>query len=298
MALTDNIFTDVELETAITTNPALLETISGVISKKGGYVAPTPEKKVEYENNLKVLHKGEVTKGIAEKQEKFIKETYGIDKITPDEKWYKYGERVAKETVSKAKADAAELARLKGSTDLTAAERARINELEGIAKAKTIEIDTLKNEFSTKESKMQATLAIYQSIGSVDAKLKKTPDLQEAIAIVRTSVLNEMSNEAKIGADGKISFVKPDGTFYTNPDASKMNAEQVYASKMDKWIDKGIVTPGAGGNGDGPEKVIAPGQFKTQYEGNQYLQKLGLIQGTKEFSKKFNELGLGSLPIQ
>jgi hypothetical protein len=297
MPITDNLFTDAELETAITANPALISEIEKVVTKKGGFLAPDATKKTEYESNIATAQRGEVTSKIAGHVEKYVDETTGIKKSTADEKWYKYNERVVKTLADENKANKAELKRLKDSTDLNAAERQRIVELENLSKSRETEIEQLKTSHQNELSQERTKNKIFGAIGRVDAKIKKDLD-PELVALKREQVISGMLNSAKTNKDGKTVFFGADGKARTNADASFMTEEQVYTLEMDKYLEKAPNQGGAGGSGEGNADIVTPGQFKTQQELDLYLGERGLTQGTKEFTAEAKRLGRAKLPLQ
>jgi len=297
MPITENNFEVDELVEVVAANPEVLTKIQSFAEKQGGYFASDATAKSTYENNLKTLHNSELTNEIATKNEKMVFELTGVKKADPQQKWYDYAGEVLKTLSAADKAKATELANLKSKTDLSAAERARILELETLSKTKSDEVESIKKAHASEIVKLKAENKIYAGIGQVDAKLKQTPELQEAIKIVRNQVLKEMTEGAKIDEQGNVFFLKADGNFMTNADASKMTIEQVYAARMATWIDTGRQQGGAGGNGGNDGGNGAVGNFKSQYEVDQFLGSKGFIPGTKEFSIEREKLGASKLPV-
>lgn len=296
MPITDNSFTSDELDAVLTAKPELISEISKIAEKRGGYFAPDKTAKDTYEGNLAVHTKTALTLEHATMLEKDVEEITGVKKL-PQEKYFDYNKRVLKMQTESSKSASSELALLKGKSDITQAERDRIKELENLQTSWTAEKTNLTNTHQTEVTQLKAENKIFSQIGKIDAKLKKTPELQEAISIVREKVIEDMKRSAKF-QDDKMVFFGLDGKAMMNTDASFKTAEQVYAERMDKYIDKAKTQGGAGGNGDGNPEVIPAGNLKSQYEVDKFLQSKGFVFGTKEFSSEQEKLGRSKLPLR
>jgi len=296
MPITDNNFTVDELDAVVTANPKVLEELTAYATKKGGYFAPDAAKKSEYETNLDNLTKSRLTSEHATNIEKDVEEVTGVKKL-PNEKYYEYNKRVLSEKTAREKSLDAELTGLKSKTDLSAAERERIATLEGLTKSKDTEIQTLKDTHQSEINQLKAENIIYSKIGAVDSKLKKTPELQEAIQIVKERVIEDMKKSAKF-QDGKMVFFGADGKALLNADASFMSADQVYAARMDSYIDKGKTAGGTGGNGEWNQDIIVTGDLKTKNDVDSFLSSKGLLAGTAAYSAEQKKYGYDKLPLQ
>ncbi len=276
-----------EVESILT--PEIIPHITAAMTAKK-YTVLDEAGKTAYENNLRTNVTSELTSQHATSIEKDIFEQTGIEKKA-GEKWFDYNKRA----LAQVKTQGAELANLKSKTDLSAAERQRISELEGLQTKWGEEKQSLTNSHQSEVTKLKAENKIYSEIGKVDAKLKKTPELQEAIQIVRANKIQKMIDSAKF-QDGKIVFFGADGKARTNPDASFMTAEQIYTEEMGNYIDKAPVVGGAGGDGGSDPTPV--GNFKTQHELNTFLSAKGLTTGTPEYQKEFKRLNGDKLPIR
>lgn len=295
MPITDKSFTAEELDSVLTENPALIPFIQTVAEKRGGYFAPDGVSKKSYEDNVSTNAKSALTLEHATALEKDVEEITGIKK-EPGEKYYDFNKRVLKLQTESAKKNSTELATLKSQTDLTAAEKQRMAQLEALVLEKDTKISTIETERQSEVTRLKVENNIYNIAGKVDSKLKKNPELQDAIGIVREKAISEMIAKS-LNKDGKFVFLKEDGSPYVKADASYMNAEEVLLSKMDKWVDKGKQVAGAGGN-SGPDEPVTDGQFKTKVEVDRFIQTKGLIQGTKEFSTMQKQFNYDKLPMK
>ena len=249
-----------------------------------------------YDTNLTTKTKSELTLQHATEIEKAVKEVSGIEKLTPDEKWYDYNQRVLKMQTESAKSLDIKIKALEGKSDITAAEREQLKNYEKLQKENEETLKNTKLGHDSEITKLKAENKIYGSISKVDATLKKDDILKEAIDIVREKTIGDMISSAKFDKD-KLVFVGSDGSVLLNKDGTLTTAEQLYSLKMDKYIEKAKTQGGAGGNGNEADSGAVAG-IKTQVELNRHLASKGFLSGTPEFTKEFTRLGGEKLPLR
>ncbi len=311
MPITDKTFTPEELETVLTENPDLLPVVTSTLSKKeygikgtDGTIKQTKffvadnDQKSTFENNLKTQHNAELTKQVATEVEQKVFELTGIKKASVDEKWTAYYQRAMKETKDSATALQNKITDLESKSDLSVAERQQLTQLKDLQATKDAEIENLKTSHVGEVERLKIENKVYSDKGiqKVDGKLSKNPLLQDAIDIVREKVIGDIVSISK-NEGGEIRLYSKDGKVLTNTDASFMTVSQYYEKQMEKYIDGGKQTGGAGGNGD-DSGLGVPSGVKTQYELNIKLREQGYVAGTREFTKEFNRLGGDKLPVQ
>ena len=292
MAITDNTFTPEEISAAIEANPDLLPVLTGTLTAKE-YTVYDKTSKEAYDTNFRSNLETELTPTIKtaamqEFEDAQFAEVAAITglKRNSDESLVDFQKRGLK-------------------SDITDAERQQLQSLKDNKTKLDTEITQLKDQHQTEIVKLRAENAIFGQISKVDAKLKKDPLLQDAIEIVKTNVIENMIKSARFEKDKtdatktKMVFFGPDNKALINPTTQEfMSAEEVYAQKMDKYLDKAPVKTGANGGPDGPEEQIAPGNIKTQLDLARLLEARGLIAGTTQYTSEWNRLKGATLPPQ
>lgn len=298
MAITNNEFTQEELVAAVTAKPELL---SGVIIPhlaSNKYVVrdeATEKSYLETYGNQKV---GEYTSKVATEVETFLETTTGIKKKDANEKWYDYNQRVAKElfqrsTTLQTERDTAqqELTKLRGTANLTDAEKQRIADLEKTLETTKTDFETYKTTTETNQMKAKAENAILSDVAPVRNTFFKDKKFEKAIEVMHNTTMKELLDGAQVDPHtGKVIFFGADKKALIK-DGQYITAKDLYAEKMKDFIDAGKKQPGAGGNGDDIESDIegVPAGIRNQVQLTEYLQKKGMTAGSTEFQTEFNK---------
>jgi hypothetical protein len=293
MAITDNAFTSEEFKASVEANPALLEQVTGYLKGQEYSVF----NKTDYDAHKTVLAReaaSDYEKTLSTELETYVSETSKTPK-KDGESFKDYTKRVLLEKSQSSENLAAEIAELKSKTDLSKAERDQLAELTRIRDEQKTEIENLKANSQKEVLQLKAQNDISVAATKVASKFVKEALVQDAISIVSEKTIAEMVASSQY-ENGKLVFIK-DGKVEMNQDGSFKTAEQKYESLMEKFIDKGRKAGGAGGDG-GEGTTKTPADVNTKYKLGKYLNSLGLVSGTIDFTEKFNALGGKSMPDQ
>ncbi len=283
--ITDNTFTADELEAVLTANPDLLAQVTPVLTKREITVLDKVGK-TAYDSQLETAIVGRKTSEIAQQVEKLVKDTTGIEKATPDEKWTSYYERALKSTNDLSKSQKEELDALKSKSTLSEAERDRMTQLGDMVKNKNTEIENLKTAHQTELNQLKIGNKIISEVAPVAAKRNALiPERvfnmahEDAVAKMSKMALVDETNNKIIykGADQK-TMIDAAGNYKTTSD--------VYTELMKDLLDETKIVTGAGGEGVPPADTGLPATIKTQPALSTYLTSLGHIPN----SPKYNEL--------
>lgn len=287
--ITDNDFSDVELDSALTAKPELLDRVKAAIEKRD--YAFLPKSTIA---DLETQHIGKFIGTYAPTLEKYLKDTTGIDKEAPTEKYTAYNERVVKTLAEKSRALETEIATLKGTSNLTELERKQLEAAIEKNKAYEKQIKDVEANAATSISKAKMENKITQQMSTVTGKLLKDqkPGFQKAMEIMSNQIYQDISNAAE-EVGGKIVLKGADGNALTNKDGSFKSVAQYYEEQMLEagFVDDGKQQPGAGGGGkDSIDIKNIPGGAKTQNELLNWLRDNTMkgkstIELTKEFDK-------------
>ena len=296
MPITDNSFTPEEFSAAIEAKPELLNHVTGVLSAKK-YAIRSEQDEQTYRKNIEDSAIGSYTSKVATEVEKTMKELTGIDKL-PNEKWTDYYQRATKDVVGGKKQFENELTELRGKSNLTEAERNMLNDLKAANQKLQLDTESMKSSYEVQLKKLKASTSIQAEISAIRAQFKKTPELQKAIDIVSNQTLKEMADMSDIDQYGKVVFVK-DGNFIKDANGTPKTAAQIYSDAMADYIDKGRQQSGAGGDGGsgGGSTQVPPG-VKTQVDLTRYINSLGIISGSKQYSEMFAKMEGNKLPLR
>lgn len=289
--ITDNNFTPEEFEAAITANPALLQNVTGTLTKQE-YLILGKDERPAYEETISTRAKSELTLQHATEVEKSVEELTGIKKTDANEKWTAYYQRALKE----GKSALTKIAELEGKSDISAAERQQLENLRLQVTEKDGLLATEKSERQKEIFQLKTQNKIYSEISVIDAKLKKDPIYQEAIALVRDNVISKMiSGSTQNGTS--IVFNDAEGKPIMNANKTAFaTAKEVYEIQMDKYLEKAPVVVGADGKPVDQNPNI--GNFKSKDELTRHLTAQGLMVGTPAFTKEFNRLEGNKLPLR
>jgi hypothetical protein len=312
MAITDNQFTADEFKAAVTTNrDALIPVIKSVLSSDFKFVVQDETEHNTFRTNLESEVVGRKTSEWAQNLEKDVKELTGIDKRDANEKYYDYFKRATTEKLSKLQQVEAELADLRAKGNPSAADKARIQQLEQGLQQKEAEH---KAELTAREKRIHELTVgnvLTGELAQLRAKYKK--DIPEGIIkTVEQVAINNLLSMAQLQEGGKIVFLDDKGAPLV--DAATLlpkSATTLLTEQLKDLIDTGRQQNGAGsgpnnngngqhnnnGNNGAPVFPGLPADVKSQIQLTEYLLKLGFLQGTPEFNKLFMENGK-NLPLR
>jgi hypothetical protein len=298
----DPTFTPEEALAAIEKDPTVLDRIvSGVLPKRD-YIVRSKTDDAMYTQNITTKAISDATKSHADKLEADVKEIAGVDKASADEKYYEYNKRVLRSLKDKEKELSDELTQLKSKSTLSEAEKTQLEEAKAAIKANNTKIAEMESNHKTQLTEAKAEGKILMAVAGARSKYLKTIP-EDVIKTTEGVFTGQLLKEARFTDDGKIYFVGPDGkTPLLNQTTQEfVTADERYAEIAKSLIDPGQTQKGAGGNGgpaSGNSGDKLPAGVETQVQATEWLQKQGLVQGSKEFTAKWNELGIDKLPLR
>ena len=274
MPITDNDFTDVELDSVLTAKPELLDRLKQVLTKRE-FALMSKDERTAYESDLESKHIGKYVGEYAPRVEKFIKETTGIDKASADEKYTSYNERVIKSLAEERKSLSEEVKKFKESSDLSKVERQMLTEAQERLKNLDSEVSKYKTEAETAVSRSKMERKILSEISGVKLVKEERPGVMKAQQFMRDQIIDEITNSIK--EIGGTTFIMQGDKALTQPDGKATTIAQYFESRMKEegFLDEGKQTQGAGGAGKETVdlKNGIPADIKTQSELVDFLRK-------------------------
>jgi len=298
----DSTFTADEAEAAIAADPTIIDRFVPVLTKKD-YVVRSKAADTTYVQNERTLAISEKTKEHATRLEKDVLELTGIPKLKPEEnggaeeKYYDYHKRAMKAL----KETEAELLELKKSSTLGEGEKQQLASTKEQIKSLNKKLEEKEAGFATELTKAKAEGKILMAVAGARSKYIKT--LPASVTSTTESVLiGQMLAAAKFTDDNKMYFAGADGKPMLNATTQEfITADEYYAVIAKDMFDPGQAATGAGA-GPGPAGTGSadklPADITTKIQADEWLAKQGLVQGTKEHTKKRRELGIDKLPLR
>lgn len=298
MALTDNTMTDGELESAITANKDLIPMIEKVVGKQG-FIFRSKEANTTYETGLKDQFQRDFETLNNTSTEKEISDLTGEKRDSSKETVAQYRARVIKGLKDGNETASQELTRLKGATDLTATERARMTELEK-------SINTLNTNHSAEKKEWQKSLIMAEGKGTIaidlselrPGYLKTIP--KDVTKMAEDNAINEIMKNASM-EQGKLVFLNADGSIERDPATMlPITSMQKLQAALKSILDPGHKISGAGGGNREPagNETTLPEGVETGPQLMEYLIKVKkMVQDSKEISLEFVRLGGDKLPL-
>lgn len=299
MALTENTMTGEEFAAAIDANPDILTVVKGTLAQREYVVQDKTEHQSFLTNHENVVSQ-KITKNHAEQLEKDVLEMTGIAKSDANEKYYDYFKRATGEKLQSVTKLEGELKTLKEGHNPSAADKARIIELETAIATKTTE---LTDKLTAKENEIQTIKVGSQmntDLATIRSKYKAGLD-PEMIKLVEESVVGNIMKSVSVQEDGTITVLKEDGTVKLNPSTFKaVTVAEELSGKLASLIDTGKVQTGTGtqgNNGDAgtgkKEFTGLPSTVDSKVKLDIYLKELGYLADTEEYNKIFDEHSKG-----
>ncbi len=299
MAITENSFTGEEIGAALTANPDLLTIVRGTLAERKFTVQDETEHQAFLTNHESVVAQ-KITKTHAEQLEKDVLEMTGIPKADANEKYYDYFKRATTEKLGSVTKLQGELDELKKGHNPSAADKARITELETA-------IETTKKELgeklTAKEQEVQNIKkgsVVHNAMSGIRSKYKAGLDA-DMVKIVEDSVLASVMKDTSIQDDGTVTVLKEDGTVELNKSTFKpLTVEEKLTEKLKSLIDAGKKQDGSGTKkddikSDGSKKEFTgvPANVDSRIKLDVYLQELGYLPDTEDYIKIFDEHSKG-----
>lgn len=313
MPITENNFTDVELTAALTANKdALMPVITKVLASDDfKFVVQDPNQHKEFLTNHEKLVADKVTLKHATDLEKDVLELTGINKKDPNEKYYDYFKRATSEKLATVNALQQEVNTLKDKSNPSAADQARIKQLEAAIEKTN---NDRKVELSAKDKKIHE-LTVGNHIGSVLAGIRQSyrKDLPaDLVTLAEQNTIAKLTAMAKVKDDNTIEFLQADGTVALDQTTMKpLKAEDLVKSELKSLIDAGRQqqgagsgTPGSGATGEPAgaagakvEITSIPADVKTKIGLSEYLMKMGYTDLDPKFTTYMDQFGK-NLPLR
>lgn len=305
MAITDNNFTQQEFNAAIDANPELINHVKTSLSNKK-FIVQDEETHRNYLKNHEEGFAKSLTKVHAETLEKDVYDLTGIDKL-PEEKYYDYFKRATAERLKGVTEMQKELETLrKGNQSDNAG---RIKQLEEAIQAEKENSKTLLAEKEKTINEIKISSIANNALAKLSAKYRK--DLPEGLVkIGEQTALNELLKVAKFQEDGNITITGEDGSPMLDKDTYKPLTPEQWLSNfgtIKEMIDPSADGKGAGtGKSEQPENpgtggfqriTSLPANIKTKVELNDYMARMGYVDGSKEKNEDYEKFG-NKLPLR
>lgn len=289
MPITENSFTGEELTAAVQANPGLVEILKGAV--------------INTENIRNAIEPDIIGSKKKEWAERDEQETFAITGIAKKDKeaYYDYRKRAFEE---KTKTMSDELAALKDKQNPNAADKLRIEQLEKTLTDKDGEynktVESLKLEVNT----VRTMSALEAAWGVLKARLK--PGMpEELVENFVSNAMNKLTSSAQVQDDKAVTFLDAEGKVrLSKTDYKPLAAMQVLEEEIKSILDDGKKAQGAGssaegGAGAGEDKKWTglPKEVTTQVQLTEYLQQLGIVQGSEEYDKIWKE-NAGNLKLR
>lgn len=281
MAITDNIFTADEFQAALTASPDLLNIVKGKIFENPEW--------------LKTIEGDIISPKKREWAERDEAETFALTGIHKKDKepFHDYRKRAFAEALE---AKETELANLRNKHNPSAADQARIKQLEEANANLVKEKNQLSADFDSKLGNMTKQTALTAALAELRKGYKK--DLPESlVALAEKDAIQQLTEAGMIQTDGTLTFKDGQGNVRQNTSTYKpLTAAEVLGESLKDLIDPGTKAAGAGGTGKGDEgkqgEGAAGGKFagvpahvKTKTALNEHLAELGYTKDSKEFNE-------------
>lgn len=281
MALTENVMTAEEFDAALTANPELIKVVEPVLTKRE-YTVLDKERKSAYDNSKEVEISQNLTKKIAGRVETEIKEITGVER-KEGEKWYDYNKRAAKVLKDKSSDLENELTPLRGKSDISAAERDRINNQQELIKSMKTANDTMKTTYEQQIVQMKAGNKILSEVTPLMAKFNPVIPAM-ATNMMHEQVVSKMSANAIYDESlGRLIHKGVDGKPLMK-DGNYMTSQEIYTEQMKDFLDLGKQQTGVGGEEGGPNDGSLPLGITNQQLLSDWLIKNGKVAGSKEYN--------------
>lgn len=303
MAITDNNFTADEFKSAVEANPELLKNVTTVLPERG-FVVRSKEENDTFLRNYEEQVISNKTKEFALNLEKDVKELTGLDKASPDEKYYEFLKRAVSTKLQSVKTLEQELTALKekkGGEGVSEEEKKRIKDLE-------LALEKQKGDYAEALSKKDQELTQYKAQNEVEKRMiplraSYKPNIPKfALEAAEEKVLNELIPNLIFTEDGKIMIKGKDGETLKDPKLLEPVTLEAYLSdRLKDFVDEGKEQRGAGtGKGDkdegkGGKFTGIPAGVETKVQLGDYLKKLGIM--NPEYDKILEEHGK-NLPLR
>lgn len=288
MAITDNVFTAEEFDTALSTNPELFNIVQGKILEKD-----------DYKKRFEPAFASDFTKRTADLIEADTLKLTGIAK-KPQEKYYDYWQRAIGEVktnfASEQQRLTNEITLLKDKSNPDAATKARIEQLEKQLTDKDTEFATFKTNSSQEVNAAKVSAKLEASIPQLKIKAGLPEDL---VKIAMENTVAKLLKSAQVQEDGTITFLDADGKVRQNTSTYKpLTALEALNLELKTIVDEGVKQPGAGSNPgnenppkEGSKFTGVPATVTTQVQLSEHLLSLGIMDGSKEWNEIFKEHG-------
>jgi chorismate mutase len=312
MPITENNFTGDELRAAITANKdVLLPIVRGVLSTDLKMTVQDEAEHNTFKQNYENEIVGRKTGEWAQLLEKDVKELTGIDKTGNDEKYYDYFKRATSTALAERNTLKTELATLKSQHNPTAADKARIEQLEQGLATKETEFGTEKQKLQSKIHELTVGNNLAGGLAKIRSLYKKDID-PSIIETVERVAVQDLTKMAEVQADGKLIYKGEDGKVLTDQVLYQpLTGEQLLMERLKGLIDAGRQQQGAGGaaggaagaagDGGAPEGAqpitALPAEVTTKLKLTEYMQKMGWTTSNPEWNKTFDKLG-AKLPLK
>ena len=290
MPITDGVFTDAELISAIEAKPELISVVSTALNSSNH------GKKFMSDFESAAISKH--TKEFATKLEEDVRSLTGIEKASADEKYYDYNKRALDSLKKEAHAAKEEANALKGKSNITAEERQQLEAAKASLAESNKKIADLESGHKSEIVRLKAGNQILNEVAPIRSTfVKGQQGVEKAVELLHAATLEKMTASAKISDDtGQLIFIGKDGKALLNQDSSFKTASQIYSEEMADFIDKGKKGAGAGGNDPNQNPVNMPQGVKTRGELIDYLRSKGFAKNTKEFTAEYDKLSK-NLPL-
>lgn len=291
MAITDDSFSLEELTQVLEKKPELGQYIAGAITKV------QPDYLSAYHKSIADAEVGKYTSNIATQLESTVKNLTGIDKASPEEKWFDYNQRVLKTFKEKSDQLSSELAELKKGHSPSEAEKQRMAQLEQLVNDSKTEKETLTQKYEKEISSLKTQSYLLSEVAPVSAKRNALiPERafnlahNDAISQMTAMAVKEGDKTVFKGADGK--FILTNGVFAT--------PAEVYKTIMKDFLEEKKVVNGAGGNEyiEDPNSDSLPAEVNTQMKLSNYLTSKGMIAHGADYKKAWGKYKGSSLPLR
>lgn len=301
--ITENQFTAEELATAMTANPALLAVMKTHFATDGSVLRTKAEDeafRTDFEANV-IARK---TSEIATKIEADVKELTGIEKSSPDQKYFDYLKYAIGEKVKGVDALTTELNALKTNPASKPTDAARIQQLEEAIATEQTKVTKLQADHVTEVNrlKIEGKLEGYMS------GLKFKEGIPQAMVdIFKKQQMDELVKTAKVNEDGSISVLDPNGQPLVGADYKPKAIDVILKDRFGDALDDGQQQQGGGtgpnsqGKANGQQQQQGAGSYvkltalptgvKSKVQLTEHLMKSGLTDDRPEFQEAFDTFG-------
>lgn len=265
--------------------------------ESGEVILRTPEQEAEFLKNYKDTEvEAEIGQRISKVHSQYdddFERVFGVRKAS-DQKSYdffkQHGEKLKQEATEAQKLreriKVLEESGSEASKKTIEALKKEIEEVQQASQAKQLEYETKLKNYETQVHQQMAMAQMENDLIGVEWK----KEIPEGVRNVYIKSVQERLIKMSERIDGILTFKDEKGTLRNKETLKPLTSKEMQLAELKDLVKEGKNQPGTGGSGMPPDTADLPGNITTKVELTKYLiEVLGLVRGTPEYEKAYNE---------